>query len=229
LIDSIAELRERLFNLSDEKYGKFSSSLIPNIDRNAVLGVKLPLLRKIAKEITDRARVELFRSLPHKYLEEDHLHSFLISSFSDYEECMRELESFLPYIDNWAVCDSLRPACFGKAPPDFLSAIDSWLASSHAYTVRFAIEMLMIHFLGDKFSPDIIKRVSAIRSEDYYVKMMIAWFFAEAVIKRWDETIGYLKEKNLSPWVHNKCISKCNDSFRLSAEQKDYLRKLRIK
>ena len=228
-IKNLKELRDVLTGFSEEKYKKFSSSLIPTVEEGRVLGVRLPTLRRIAASFTDKAKVELFHSLPHKYLEEDHIHSFLISKIKDYGECIKELDRFLPYVDNWAVCDSLRPTVFKNARAAFLSAIDGWLSSSHAYTVRFGIEMLMIHFLGENFDPSITERVAGISSEDYYVNMMIAWFFAEALTKRWEEAIGYLEVKRLSPWVHNKCISKCIDSYRISSEQKAFLRELRIK
>ena len=227
-INNLEELRNVLTGSSEEKYRKFSSSLIPTVEEGRVLGVRLPTLRKIATKLTDKAKRELFHSLPHKYLEEEHIHSFLICKIKDYGGCIKELDRFLPYVDNWAVCDSLRPTAFKDAPTGFLSDIYRWIESEHTYTKRFAIEMLMLHFLDERFDESILDRVARVKSEDYYLNMMIAWFFAEALTRRWDEAISYLKEKRLPLWAHNKCISKCIDSYRITREQKDFLRKLRI-
>ena len=223
-IENLSELTEALLGAREEKYRDFSSSLIPNIPKERVLGVRLPVLRKVARSLTAEAREQFLNKLPHLYLEEYHLHSFLISDIKDISLCIGEVDRFLPYVDNWAVCDSLRPSCFKGASVELLPVIDGWLSSSHPYAVRFGIEMLMLHFLDRSFDPSIIGRVAAVRSDNYYVNMMVAWFFAEALTKRWDESISYLKQRRLSPWIHGRCISKCIDSRRISLEQKELLR-----
>ena len=165
--------------------------------------------------------------LPHKYYEENNLHAFLIEQIRDYDECIAALNAFLPYVDNWSTCDSLRPRVLKKEPLRLLARIDDWLDSEHTYTVRFAIQLLMLYYLDDCFDTEFLERVAAIKSDEYYVNMMIAWYFATALAKQYDATLPYLTEKSLSPWVHNKTIQKATESYRITKEQKQYLRSLK--
>ncbi len=220
---------EKLISLKEDNLKKFSASLIPNIESERILGIRLPLIRKTASALTDTEREELLKSLPHCYHEEYQLHSFVICKTQDYGECVSQLEEFLPYVDNWAVCDSIRPECFKKNRKRLLSDIDRWLKSEHIYTKRFAIEMLMVHFLDGDFSPCILKRVADVKSGDYYLDMMVAWFFATALAKRWDESIPYIENRRLDTWVHNKTIQKAIESYRVPDENKALLRTLKLK
>ena len=222
----MTDIKAALFELRDEKYKQFSASLIPTVDPDTVIGVRVPLLRKLAKELRDNAN-EFLSVLPHGYFEENNLHAFIISEISDFDECIAQVERFLPYVDNWATCDGLRPKCFGKSRDKLLTHISAWLCSDKPYTVRFGIEMLMLHYLDEDFDPAMLECVSAIRSDEYYVNMMIAWYFATALAKQWNETVVYLQKRILPAWVHNKTIQKATESYRLSAEKKQYLKSLR--
>lgn len=216
---------QRLFAQQDPKYRQFSSALIPTVDPNTVIGVRTPALRKLAKEL--EGEQSFLRELPHRYYEENNLHGFLIGEIKVFDRCVRELEVFLPYVDNWATCDSLRPRCFAKHKEELLPYIRKWLSVEHEYTVRFAIEMLMVHYLDEAFEPAYLQMVAGVKREEYYVKMMVAWYFATALAKRWNCTIGYLEERKLSLWVHNKTIQKACESFRITFNQKQYLKKLK--
>jgi len=223
-------ITERLLSLAEEKYKTFQSSLIPNISRDSMIGVRVPALRKIAKEIKNTDEEESFlSSLPHTYYEENYLHALLLSDIKDFSECTSAIDSFLPYVDNWAVCDGLRPKCFSVRREELIAKIHEWMHSSHPYTVRFGIEMLMLHFLeGEHFSPEYLEMCSGIVSDDYYVNMMLAWFFATALAVRYESTVPYLEEKRLPPFVHNKSISKAVESYRVSEENKRCLKALKI-
>lgn len=219
---------KRLFEMQDFKYRDFHSALMPTVLKETVIGVRTPALRKFAKEIngTDCA-ADFMKILPHKYYEENNLHAFLIESITDYGSCLKELEMFLPYVDNWATCDMMRPKIFRNHLSDLLSHIKIWIKSEHTYTVRFAIEMLMCYYLDDNFSVEYPDMVASIRSDEYYVRMMQAWYFATALSKRYDEIIPYLENDLLDTDTHNKTIRKAVESYRITSEQKAYLKTLR--
>ncbi len=220
-----AKIIERLFELRDGKYRDFTASLIPNIDKDRIIGVRTPILRKYAKElIKGEGREVILSSLPHRYLEEDSLHVFFINEIKDFDTCLVELERFLPYVDNWATCDGIRPRSFLNNTDRLIPHIEGWLKSEHTYTVRFAIEMLMVYYLGEHFDERYNDMVAGVESDEYYVNMMIAWYFATALAKRWDDTVVIIDDARLTPWVHNKTIQKARDSYRITDEQKQYLR-----
>ncbi len=214
-----------LFSMQDKEYKKFISALLPTVDPETIIGIRTPALRAYAKKMTGREA--FMRNLPHKYYEENNLHAFLIEQIRDYDACIAALNAFLPYVDNWATCDSMRPRILKKEPVRLLSDIERWLASDHTYTVRFGIQLLMLYYLDENFDPVYLKRVAAIQSGEYYVNMMIAWYFATALAKQYDATLPYIKERRLSPWVHAKTIQKAVESYRITSEQKAVLRKLK--
>ncbi len=225
----IDEIRARLNEMRDEKYKDFNANLIPNVDADTVIGVRTPALRKYAKELSKRPDVgEFISELPHKYFEENQLHGFIISEIKDYEECLCEIERFLPYIDNWATCDQTLPKVFAKHTKELFPKIKEWIKSEHAYTVRFGIGCLMRHYLDDNFSGECLELVTNVTHEDYYVKMMAAWYFATALAKQYESTLPYIEEKRLAPWTHNKAIQKALESYRITDEQKKHLRGLKI-
>jgi 3-methyladenine DNA glycosylase AlkD len=214
--------------MKDEQYKSFQRGLIPNIDKNLVIGVRTPELRKLAKEIRrDNMAEEFMSGLPHKYFEENQLHAFLISDIKDYELCVRELCRFLPYVDNWATCDQMNPKILKKYPEKLINKIYDWLESTDTYTVRFAIKLLMDNYLEDEFKEEYPKLVAGIASDEYYVKMMVAWYFATALAKQYDAVIGYIEKRMLSEWTHRKTIQKACESYRITDEQKIYLRTLK--
>ena len=223
------KIQRELFELKDDKYGDFTAKLIPTIERKAIIGVRTPVLRKYAKTLVGTKGADKFISkLPHKYLEENGLHSILISSIKDFEECIEEVERFLPYIDNWGTCDGLSPKVFSKNKKKLLKYIKVWLKSDHTYTVRFAIGMLMEHFLDEDFDDKYLKMVSRIRSDEYYVNMMIAWYFATALAKQYKKTLPYIKEHKLDNWTNNKTIQKVVESYRITDKQKQELKKYKV-
>lgn len=221
-------IREELFKMQDPEYKEFHSKLIPTVNPDLIIGVRTPVLRSFAKRIKNSAD-DFLRALPHVYYEENALHSFLISEIGEYDKCIELLNQFLPFVDNWAICDGLRPKCFKKNKEKLLSEIKEWLKSDCVYTVRFAIGMLMVHYLDDDFDESFLKTVSEIESEEYYINMMIAWYFTTALAKQWESAVAYLEEKRLSVWVHNKSIQKAIESYRITVGQKEYLRKLKRK
>ena len=221
------KIRELLFAAADLDYAKFNARLIPNIDPERIIGVRSPKLRSIAAGMEAEDRRRFLSSLPHFYHEENMLHAYLTGRMKEPEEIIAQLDAFLPFVDNWAVCDCLRPAALKKQPALLLSAVERWLASEHGYTVRFGLGMLMSYFLGELFEQQYPAMAASVQSEDYYVNMMQAWYFATALAKQWDAVIPYIREHRLSPWVHNKAIQKAVESYRISAEQKAYLRTLR--
>lgn len=222
-------LHAALLSMRDEAYRDFSCKLIPTVDADTVIGIRTPVLRKFAKEFarTDAA-AEFLAALPHTYYEENLLHGMLISMERDFEAVCSALDAFLPYVDNWAVCDQTIPKAFAARPSPLLPKIRRWLADTHPYTVRFGVGMLMKFYLGDGFSPEILDMVAALRSEEYYVNMMIAWFFAEALAKRYDAALPYLLEHRLAPWTHNKAIQKATESYRISDARKAFLRTCKV-
>ncbi|MBP1592315.1 MAG: DNA alkylation repair protein [Oscillospiraceae bacterium] len=224
----IDEITETLFKMQDIKYRDFQSKLIPSKTADDMIGVRTPELRKYAKDLLKREDIDEFlSSLPHKYFDENQLHAFIISGIKDYGRCMEEVCSFLPYVDNWATCDQMSPKVFKKHRPELLKQIKKWIKSKHTYTVRFAVGMLMEHFLDEDFDPKYPDMVSAIRSDEYYINMMTAWYFATALAKQYDAILTYIEEKKLDKWTHNKAIQKSVESFRITPEQKAYLKTLK--
>ena len=220
--------QELLFQLQDKGYRDFQSKLIPTIPVETIIGVRIPTIRKLAKEYgKDPESVEFLKQLPHTYYDENILHALLVAEIKDYEVCVKEVERFLPYVDNWAVCDIFSPKVFRKNRDRLIDKIKEWADSEHPYTCRFGMEMLMTHFLDEDFRVEYLEIPAAVHSEEYYVNMMIAWFYATALAKQWDATIPYLEERKLSPWVHRKTIQKAVESYRITDEQKVYLKTLR--
>ncbi len=224
------EIRKKLFALQDVKYRAFQAKLIPGKTAEVMIGVRTPELRKLAKELGKREDIsEFLADLPHEYFDEDQLHAFILSGMKDYKECMEGVCRFLPFVDNWATCDQMSPKVFKKHRPALANQADRWLDSEHTYTVRFGIGMLMEHFLEEDFDLKYPERVAGLRSDEYYVNMMIAWYFATALAKQYDAIIPYIENRRLDLWTHNKTIQKAIESYRITPEQKEYLRTLRIK
>ncbi len=223
-------IRKELKALADEKYREMQVKIIPNIEAASIIGVRTPALRSLAKEVAGREEAAAFlKELPHRYFEENQLHAFIISGMKDYEQCMEELKHFLPYVDNWATCDQMSPKVFKKHRPELLKHIKEWIASGHSYTIRFGVGMLMEHFLEEDFAPEYPKMVAKLRSKEYYVNMMIAWYFATALAKQYDAVLPYIEGRKLDAWTHNMTIRKATESYRITEEQKEYLRTLRIR
>ncbi len=219
---------ERLAACANEAYREFQSNLVPNIPKETILGVKTPDMRRIAKEIWGTEEAETFLTeLPHQYYEENLVHFFLIAMIRDFDGCVKAVETFLPYVDCWPVCDQSTPKVFKKNHEKLLPPVRKWIASEHVYTARFGIRMLMNEFLGEDFKPEYLEWVAAVRGEDYYIRMMVAWYFATALAKRYDESIVFMEERRLEPWTHKKAIQKAVESFRVSDEHKEYLKSLR--
>lgn len=226
----VSMIQERLFALQDEKYREFQRSLIPGLPRENIIGIRIPAMRKLAKKFVKEPEAAVFlKQLPHTYYDENILHALLIAEIKDYDVCMEAVEAFLPYIDNWAVCDGLSPKVFGKHKAELLEKIRLWIPSEHIYTCRFGIGMLMRWFLDEDFQPGYLELPAAVRSEEYYVNMMTAWFFATALAKQWDAAIPYLEQNRLDVWTHNKTIQKARESYRITPEQKEYLKTLKRK
>ena len=222
-------MKDKLLKLQDIKYKSFQERLIPNIDKSVIIGIKIPVLRKLAKEmIKDESYIEFLDNLPHVYLEENLLHAILVSELKNYNQCIFRLNLFLPYVDNWEVCDIISPKVFKKNNIKLIDEIKEWLNSKDEYIIRFGIEILMMYYLDDNFDISHHDLVSKIRSSYYYVNMMIAWYFATALAKKWDISIKYIEENKLDKWTHNKTIQKAIESYRITKEQKEYLRQLRI-
>ena len=218
-------LTESIFSLQDKDYQKFQQKLIPNIDKETIIGVRTPELRKLAKELDDK---EVFlNSLPHSYFKENQIHAFVLEDARDFSEAIIRVAAFLPYVNNWAACDQLRPKVFGKHRRELLPYIKTWLDSSHAYTIRFAIAMLMCHFLDKDFDPVYPEWVASVSNGEYYVKMMIAWYFATALAKQYNTILPYITERKLESWTHRKTIQKAVESYRITPEQKEILMSFR--
>ena len=221
-------IRAQLVALQDKEYQVFHSRLMPTLPPETVIGVRVPLLRKLAKQLADTPEAEVFlQELPHFYYEENALHAFLLEHVRDYGIALAATERFLPYVDNWAVCDCFSPKVFAQHKPELLPAIRRWLSSDRTYTVRYGIGMLMRYYLDDAFRPEYLAWVAAVHSEEYYVNMMIAWYLATALAKQWEAAIPYLEKRVLSDWVHRKTIQKAVESYRITPEQKVYLKSLR--
>lgn len=267
-----AELVKKLFENQDLKYKDFHLPLVPGISGDSLIGVRVPILRKLAKEFFGTAKTsdksqagtartvggsvaKFMDSLPHKYFEENHIHSMLLEHIKDFDECLARTEQFLPYIDNWAICDGKKPRALLKDVPQFLKRIQEWVKSDHPYVVRFGINMLMDLFLDDRYDPKFLKWVAAVDTRifrnlpdgspnprvaaatpagvtlanpEYYVQMEVAWYFATALAKQWDDAVPYIEKRRLDPWTHNKAIQKSIESFRVTDEHKAYLRTLKV-
>ena len=219
---------QKLQELSDLGYRDFQAKLMPTAAKETIIGVRTPAMRALAKELkgTELA-AEFMKELPHQYFDENQLHAFFINELKDYDECLQELERFLPYVDNWATCDQLSPKVLKKQPEATLEAIRKWMASEHVYTIRFGMEMLMSFYLDAWFKPEYLAWVAADRNDEYYVKMMVAWFFATALAKQYEATVPYLEQRLLPEWSHKKAIQKACESYRITKEQKEYLRTLK--
>ena len=223
------DIQKRLFELEDKDYAAFQSKLVPNIDSKLIIGVRVPVLRKFAKElIKDQSCEDFLKKLPHKYYDENMLHGILISEMKDYIGCIERLNQFLPYIDNWAVCDILSPKVFKNHKEELLVKIKEWSTSKQTYVCRFGIGMLMSHYLDSDYKKEYLEIPALIHLDDYYINMMIAWFFATALAKRWEDTVVYLEENKLDVWVHNKTIQKACESYRIAPEKKKYLKTLKV-
>lgn len=214
-----------LFNMRDKKFAKFNSGLIPTTDSEYVIGVRTPELKQYAKTLSNPD--EFLNDLPHKYFEENQIQAFILSNIRDFEKCVNMVDAFLPYVDNWATCDQLIPKVFAKNKELLLLFIKKWIKSKHTFTVRFAIGLLMRFFLGNSFDKKYAQMVINVKSDEYYINMMRAWYFATALAKNWDEVIDIIKNKELDTWTHNKTIQKSIESFRISETQKRYLRTLK--
>ena len=220
---------EHLLSVSDEAYAAFQRPLLPSIGADTMIGVRTPELKRYAKELLKTTDVtDFLNTLPHKYFEENQLHAFLISGEKDFDVCLHKVSNFLPYIDNWATCDQLSPWIFAKHSEKLLPFIEKWLKSKHEYTVRFAICLLMRYFLDEKFLPRYHELVAGVKRDEYYIKMMQAWYFATALAKQYEATLPFIENHRLEPWVHNKTIQKAVESFRVSDEHKNYMRTLKV-
>ena len=226
---AVERIRARLFALQDEDYRRFSARLTPTLEMDRVIGVRTPALRALAKELRGTPDAEEFlAALPHAYYDENNLHGFLIEGLRDYDTCVAALNAFLPYVDNWATCDMMSPRALGKQPQALRAQIGKWMDSGREFTVRYGVGMLLRWFLDAGFDPGDLEAVAALRSEAYYIRMMVAWYFATALAKQWDATLPYIESRRLAPWVHNKAIQKALESRRVAPEHKELLRSLKI-
>ena len=226
----IQKVQQDLFTMQDLKYRDFHAKLMPTVDKDSVIGVRVPMLRAYAKKFgkTEEAR-QFLEILPHQYYEENNLHGLLIDQMKDYELCIEELIRFLPYINNWATCDILSVKAVKGHLDSYIKNIYQWLESDYTYTIRFGINMLMRYYLEEEFKIEYPEKVAAIRSEEYYVNMVRAWYFATALAKKYDQVLPFLEEQKMDVWTHNKTIQKAIESYRITLEQKEYLRTLKIK
>ena len=223
------DLLSRLMEVKDDKYKSFQAKLVPNISADTILGIRTPEMKNIAKELFQSGDYESFlNDLPHKYYEENLIHFFVISMIKDFDICIKEVEKFLPYVNCWPVSDQASPKCFKKNHDKLLPYIKKWIKSKHVYTARVGIRMLMNEYLGDDFKEEYLDMVASVKGEDYYLKMMVAWYFATALAKRYDETVVYFENHKIDNWVHNKAIQKALESYRVTEEHKNYLRTLKI-
>jgi len=225
----MTEIQRRLFARQDEKYRDFNAALIPTVPKETVIGVRIPALRAMARELRGSEEAAQFlRVLPHTYHEENNLHALLIEQIKDCDACLEELERFLPWVDNWATCDIMHPRILAKNKGKLMERVLVWLGADHTYTVRFAMGMLMSHFLDQDFREEYLALVAGVRSEEYYIRMMQAWYFATALAKQYDAALPYIEGRRLEPWVHNKSIQKARESYRVSEEHKEYLKTLKV-
>lgn len=223
-------IQERLFTLQDLEYRNFHSKLMPTVNKEKIIGVRTPVLRKLAKEINNSdLKAEFLKTLPHKYYEEDNLHAFLIEQIKDFDECISALDDFLLHIDNWATCDMMTPRILEKYPDKLYLKIQEWINSSHTYTVRFGVVILMKFFMNEHLDKKHLSLLLTINSDEYYVNMAIAWYLATALASNWDMVIPYIEKQKFDKWIHNKTIQKAIDSYRITQDQKTYLKTLKIK
>nr|WP_314992764.1 DNA alkylation repair protein [uncultured Treponema sp.] len=228
--NDITPIQERLFTFQDTDYKAFNKTLIPTVDEHTMIGIQMPVLKKFAKEFfrtEPECVADFMNSLPHQYFEENNLHAFFIENISDFDTAIKETERFLPFIDNWATCDSFAPRIFKKYPDAVYQKILQWIQSDHPYTVRYAIGLLLSNYLDEQFRPEMLELVSGVRSNEYYINMMIAWYFSFALIKQYDKAIPYIEKKILDPFTHRKTIQKAVESRRISVEIKAYLKTLK--
>ena len=226
----IHDVQKRLFEMQDAEYRDFHAKLVPTMEKTKFIGIRTPMLRKFAKKFGKTEESEIFlQVLPHQYYEENNLHGLLIEQIRDYDKCLEELECFLPFIDNWATCDLLALHMMKKHRDIFIREVFRWIESDQPYTIRFGIGMLMRHYLDEEFKTEYPEKVAAIRSDDYYVNMMRAWYFATALAKQYEKVLPFLEKRQMYVWTHNKTIQKAIESYRITSEQKEYLRTLRIK
>ena len=223
------DIQDNLFKLQDRKYRDFQIKLIPTVKEDSVIGVRTPELRKYAKELVKGDYISFLEDLPHQYFDENQLHAFVISEIKDYNKCILYINKFLPYVDNWATCDQMSPKVFKKYTDNLIEEIKVWIKSSKTYTIRFGISMLMQYYLDDNFKVEYLEMVANIKSNEYYVNMMRAWYFATALAKQYSLVIPYIENKKLDTWTHNKTIQKAIESYRVSKEEKEYLKSLKIK
>ena len=229
-MDTITFVRTELAALADQNYREFNSKLMPTVEKSTVFGVRTPVLRKFAKDFFKDERCNTFlATLPHRYFEENQLHAFLVEQIKDFDRCVLAVEAFLPFIDNWATCDCFSPAAFKKAPDKILPHIEKWLTSSHVYTVRYGVVILMRYFLDERFDEKYLKWVAKVPTDDYYLSMAVAWYFATALSKQYDAALPYIQNRLLDKVTHNRAIQKAVESFRISEKHKAYLKTLRIK
>ena len=226
----IETIREELKLLQDTKYRDLQIRIIPTVKPEAIIGVCTPELRKLAKKFGPSEQIGMFLDdLPHAFFEENQLHAFIVSGMKDYGECIQALKRFLPYVDNWATCDQMSPRVFRKHRTELPEEIRKWIGSAEPYTIRFGIGMLMEHYLDESFDPAYPEAVASLRSEEYYVNMMIAWYFATALAKQYEAVLPYIENHRLDDWTHNKAIQKAAESFRITPEQKEYLKTMKIR
>ena len=219
---------EKLVEVKDDEYKEFQAKLVPNISPDVIIGVRTPQMRAVAKEVfADDQREEFLKELPHKYYEENLVHFFILAMIKDFDECVEKVEEFLPYVDCWPVSDQATPKSFKKNHEKLLPYIKKWIASDHVYTARFGMRMLMNEYLGDDFKKEYLELVASKRGDDYYLKMMVAWYFATALAKQYDEAVKYIEKHRLDEWVHKKAIQKAVESYRVTDEHKEYLKSLR--
>ena len=224
----LMKILTKLLELQDRDYAEFQSKLTPTVPKENFIGVRVPEIRKLAKQYIQDSESETFlTSLPHDYYDENMLHGLLLSEITDYRLCVEKVDEFLPYVDNWAVCDIMSPKIFKKHKSELIQKVREWSASSEVYTCRFGIEMLMRHFLDEDYRSEYLDIPAKVHSEEYYVKMMVAWFFATALAKQWEDAIVYLTDYKLEPWIHNKTIQKACESYRITNEQKEFLKSLK--
>ena len=222
------EIRTELKSLQDVKYREMQVRIIPTVKPESVVGVRTPELRRMAQKYAQAEDVDVFlNDLPHAFFEENQLHAFILSGMKDYDACLEKLNRFLPYVDNWATCDQMSPKVFRKHRKELLNSIREWIRSKEPYTIRFGIGMLMEHYLDGDFDPAYPEMAAGVRSEEYYVNMMTAWYFATALAKQYDAILPYIEEHRLDDWTHNKAIQKAIESYRIAPERKDYLRPLK--
>ena len=228
----IQKIKNDLLLMQDKTYKDFHSKLMPTINPNSIIGIRVPVLRDYAKKLFKENSIEslnpFLKNLPHEFYEENNIHAFIIEKINNFDECIFYLENFLPCIDNWATCDMLNPKIFKTNYEKLLEKIYQWINSDSVYTVRFAIGMLMRYFLDEKFETKYLDLVVSINSEEYYINMMRAWFFATALAKQYEQTLPYIKNYSLDKWTHNKSIQKAKESFRITKDQKEELKKFRV-